>query len=34
MKKVLTVFDTRPEAIKICIMINEMNKRKGLEVSG
>ena len=32
MKKVLTVFGTRPEAIKICPLVNEMKKRKGLEV--
>lgn len=31
-KKVLTVFGTRPEAIKMCPLINEMKKRKGLEV--
>ena len=32
MKRVLTVFGTRPEAIKICPLVNEMKKRKGLEV--
>lgn len=32
MKKVMTVFGTRPEAIKICPLINEMKKRKGLQV--
>lgn len=32
MKKVMTVFGTRPEAIKICPLINEMKKREGLEV--
>lgn len=31
-KKIMTVFGTRPEAIKICPLINEMNKREGLEV--
>ena len=32
MKKIMTVFGTRPEAIKICPLINEMKKRAGLEV--
>lgn len=32
MKKVLTVFGTRPEAIKMCPLVNEMKKRRGLEV--
>ena len=32
MKKVLTVFGTRPEAIKMCPLILEMKKRKGLDV--
>lgn len=31
-KKVMCVFGTRPEAIKICPLINEMKKRKDLEV--
>lgn len=31
-KKVMTVFGTRPEAIKICPLINEMKKREGLDV--
>lgn len=31
-KKIMTVFGTRPEAIKICPLINEMKKRKGLDV--
>ncbi len=31
-KKVMTVFGTRPEAIKICPLILEMKKRSGLEV--
>ena len=30
-KKVMTVFGTRPEAIKICPLVNEMKKRSGLE---
>ncbi|MBR3643267.1 MAG: UDP-N-acetylglucosamine 2-epimerase, partial [Parasporobacterium sp.] len=32
MKKILTVFGTRPEAIKMCPLILEMKKRKGLDV--
>ena len=32
MKKVLFVFGTRPEAIKMCPLINEMKKRSGLKV--
>lgn len=32
MKTVLIVFGTRPEAIKMCPLVNEMKKRKGLEV--
>lgn len=32
MKKVMTVFGTRPEAIKICPLVLEMKKRSGLEV--
>ena len=31
-KKVMTVFGTRPEAIKICPLVLEMKKREGLEV--
>ena len=31
MKKVMCVFGTRPEAIKICPLVNEMKRRKGLE---
>jgi UDP-N-acetylglucosamine 2-epimerase (non-hydrolysing) len=31
-KKVMCVFGTRPEAIKICPLVNEMKKRKGLQV--
>ena len=30
--KVMTVFGTRPEAIKMCPLVNEMKKREGLEV--
>lgn len=32
MKKIMTVFGTRPEAIKICPLVNEMKKRPGLKV--
>ena len=31
MKKVMLVFGTRPEAIKICPLINELNKRDGIK---
>ncbi len=31
MKKVMTVFGTRPEAIKMCPLVNELKSRKGLE---
>ena len=31
MKKVLTVFGTRPEAIKMCPLVNELKTRKGIE---
>ena len=31
-KRILCVFGTRPEAIKICPLVNEMKKRDGLEV--
>lgn len=31
-KKIMCVFGTRPEAIKICPLVNEMKKRDGLEV--
>ncbi len=31
MKKVMTVFGTRPEAIKMCPLVNELKTRKGLE---
>ena len=33
MKRVMAVFGTRPEAIKMCPLINEMKKRQGLEVT-
>ncbi|MBO6262156.1 MAG: UDP-N-acetylglucosamine 2-epimerase (non-hydrolyzing) [Bacilli bacterium] len=32
MKKVMLVFGTRPEAIKMCPLVNELKKRKSLEV--
>ena len=32
MKKIMTVFGTRPEAIKICPLILEMRRRAGLQV--
>ena len=32
-KKIMTVFGTRPEAIKICPLVNEMKRREGLEVA-
>lgn len=32
MKKVLIVFGTRPEAIKMCPLVNELKKREGFEV--
>ena len=31
-RKIMVVFGTRPEAIKICPLVNEMKKRDGLEV--
>lgn len=31
MKKILLVFGTRPEAIKMCPLVNELKKRKSLE---
>lgn len=31
MKKVLAVFGTRPEAIKMCPLVNELRSRKGIE---
>ncbi len=32
MKKIMPVFGTRPEAIKMCPLVNELKKRKNLEV--
>lgn len=32
MKRILLVFGTRPEAIKMCPLVNELKKRKGLKV--
>lgn len=32
MKKIMCVFGTRPEAIKMCPLINEMKKRRGIDV--
>ena len=32
MKKIMTVFGTRPEAIKICPLVLEIKKRPGLEI--
>ena len=31
MKKVMLVFGTRPEAIKMCPLVNECKKRLGLQ---
>ena len=31
MKKVMLVFGTRPEAIKMCPLVNELKTRKGIE---
>ena len=31
MKKVMLVFGTRPEAIKMCPLVNELKTRKSLE---
>ena len=31
MKKVMLVFGTRPEAIKICPLVNELKTRKGIQ---
>ena len=30
MKKVMLVFGTRPEAIKMCPLVNELKSRKGI----
>ena len=32
MKKVLVVFGTRPEAIKMCPLVNELKRRTGIDV--
>lgn len=32
MKKIMLVFGTRPEAIKMCPLVNELRKRTGMEV--
>lgn len=32
MKKIILVFGTRPEAIKMCPLVNELKKRKGVDV--
>ena len=32
MKKVMVVFGTRPEAIKMCPLVNELRERKNLDV--
>lgn len=32
MKKVMLVFGTRPEAIKMCPLVNELKTRKGIEI--
>ena len=31
MKKVMLVYGTRPEAIKMCPLVNELKKRKGIK---
>lgn len=33
MKKVMLVFGTRPEAIKMCPLVNELKRRKGIETT-
>ena len=33
MKKIMLVFGTRPEAIKMCPLVNELKKRSGLETT-
>ena len=30
MKKIMLVFGTRPEAIKMCPLVNELKSRKGV----
>ena len=32
MKKIMLVFGTRPEAIKMCPLVNELKSRKSMEV--
>ena len=32
MKKIMLVFGTRPEAIKMCPLVNELKKREGVQV--
>ena len=32
MKKIMLVFGTRPEAIKMCPLVNELKKRQNVEV--
>lgn len=32
MKRIMTVFGTRPEAIKMCPLVNELRRRKDIEV--
>lgn len=32
MKKIMLVFGTRPEAIKMCPLVNELKKRKELQI--
>lgn len=31
MKKIMLVFGTRPEAIKMCPLVNELKQRKGMK---
>ena len=31
MKKIMLVFGTRPEAIKMCPLVNELKKRQSIE---
>ena len=33
MRRVIVVFGTRPEAIKMCPLVNELKKREGIDVS-
>lgn len=33
MKRIMVVFGTRPEAIKMCPLVNELKKRKGLQTT-